>query len=51
MIAPTVMPPMIPKQKSRNFSLYPTQPVVIPVLMSYLPMTYGILNKYKTGKV
>ena len=41
-ITPAVMPPLTPKQKSRNISLYPTQSVVIAVLMSYLLMPYGI---------
>ena len=36
------MPPMTPKQKSRNISLWPTKIVVITVLMSYLPIPYGI---------
>ena len=42
MITPTVMPPVTPKQKSRNISLHPKKDVIITVLMNYLLVPYGI---------
>ena len=42
MITPNFMPPVTPKYKSRNISLYPRKAVVIAVLMSKLPMPYNI---------